>query len=542
MEGIKDHLFKETLNLLKQPAKSRSPRDLATLMEATSEIDFFKQMHSDYKTDEVHKECLKCMTLEFFRAGTFVFNYGDVGDSFYIILKGRVSCQVPKSRMAIANYDYEERGAVTPKLPVPTSLKPDILVPCQDEAAQESEESELDTLVTVKLKEDGATFGELALLTGQPRSAAVQCTENSWIAKLSRDDFLRILKDHEEKKLTELVAFLKSLKPFQKWTKYSLVKLAYLFETRLFKFNQVVYRCNDPAEQIFIVRSGEFKFSCPVVEDRETQLHLRFKQAVKRTNLQMFIKGPSEIFGEDDIIEKRNRLLTCQCASFVGEVLVMDKLDFVKRLQGVFTEVLSERHQLEEEWKSRRVQKLMTIEVFKKMIAGKDRGDERQESVSTAYGRRRLDRKEKRPASVALGSARAAKLNATTGAGLFKTEIFSIGEALNATIPAIPKLNTYSISPKELRLASELQPLATLTSRSKNSNRPPPNFFASPAEAVIKRYKFRPLITRQAGRRTGQGTTPLNQSLQLTQRETYRKGRHISEGRDTEVLPRDLGV
>jgi CRP-like cAMP-binding protein len=538
MESIKDHLFKETVNLLKQPASSRSPRDLTILMEATSGIDFFKQMHSDYKTDEVHRECLKCMTLEFFPAGAFVFNFGDVGDSFYIILKGRVSCQVPKSHMAIANYDYEE-GAVIPqrsRLPVISSLNPDNKGPNASEDAQEYEVCELETSVTFKLKEEGASFGELALLTGQPRSAAVQCTENSWIAKLSREDFLRILKDYEEKKLTELVTFLKSLKPFQRWTRHSLVKLAYLFDSRLFKFNQVVYRCNDPAEQIYIVRSGEFKFSCSIVEHKETPRHLRFRQTVKRTNLQMFIKGPSEIFGEDDVMKNRSRVFTCQCASFVGEVLVMEKQDFTKKLQGVFAEELSERHQLEEMWRERQADQLTAGAGFNKTREARARRDEREGAVSTALGRKRLSRLEKRPASVAFGAAKAAKSSDTYGAGFFKTELADIGEALNVTIAAIPKLNTFSISPKELRLGTELRPMATFPSRSRNSSRPPPNFFVNPAEAVIKRYRFRPLITRQAGRRISQVSSPLNQSLQLTQRENQRRVRQVSQGKHTTVL------
>lgn len=55
-------------------------------------IPFFKQKKEIKEAD--YKELVQGFTLQKLKKGSIVFNYGDDGDQFYIILKGAVTVQV----------------------------------------------------------------------------------------------------------------------------------------------------------------------------------------------------------------------------------------------------------------------------------------------------------------------------------------------------------------------------------------------------------------------------------------------------------------
>lgn len=50
----------------------------------------------------------------------------------------------------------------------------------------------------VKELGDGSAFGELALLNNKPRLATIKCLKETYVATLSKENFNKILKEHEE--------------------------------------------------------------------------------------------------------------------------------------------------------------------------------------------------------------------------------------------------------------------------------------------------------------------------------------------------------
>lgn len=525
MEGIKDHLFKEMIRLLRLPPENRTPRDIATLMEATSEVGFFKQMATDYKTDEVHRECSKCMTLQLFRKGQYIFNYGDAGDSFYIVLRGLISIQLPKSMLSA------ER----------TSPSGDDKPPEQDEGArrQLDTEPELPTMIQVKEKGDGTAFGELALLTGQHRTASIQCLEESWIAKLSREDFVRILKGYEERKIVEMVKFLKSLGVFNNWTKLSLIKITYMFETRRYKHSQLVYRSGDSADHVFIIKSGEFKFTY-VVEDEVIEGHSRFRRCVPKKHLQMFIKGPTELFGDDDVIKGTARSLTCVCASLEGEVLVIEKNDFLKRLHVPLTwDFLKERHRTEEVWKATRIEKLKRTDgLMKRMtqiqhVASSDRAIGRT-------SRNGLHKFATENSRLGLESPDISKLTdlQSKAPSFFKTEVDEsfYSDEMISPLSTIDQPGLTIDKPKNpLKTGSLPKTPFKIRFASRASKRPPPNFYVNPTEAVRSRYKFRHLITG----RVEETMSPLDRSFY--RKFVNKRGKSMTDEKRSPMQPIGFG-
>jgi CRP/FNR family transcriptional regulator len=101
--------------------------------------------------DEAHVRRLGVLLRERrFRKGEVIFNQGDVGDSLYVIVSGRV-------RIYLASPDGRE--------------------------------------VTIRILEQDTSFGELAVLDRAPRSASALALDDTCTLVLYRDDFMRLLSD-----------------------------------------------------------------------------------------------------------------------------------------------------------------------------------------------------------------------------------------------------------------------------------------------------------------------------------------------------------
>jgi len=113
------------------------------------------------------------MRHEDFKEHEKVFEEGDFGDKFYIVLSGRVTVY---------------KG-------VPT---------------------EIGTSIQRRLVDlnQGDSFGELALESNQPRLASVTATQDSILVTLSRDEYQKIISSLSQFKLQEIVSFYKNLPLF----------------------------------------------------------------------------------------------------------------------------------------------------------------------------------------------------------------------------------------------------------------------------------------------------------------------------------------
>jgi CRP/FNR family cyclic AMP-dependent transcriptional regulator len=120
-------------------ARRKSREDL----EVMARIPLFKDF-DDVELDEVARIAIK----EKFRAGDIVFNEGDKGDKFYIILQGSVD--------------------VTKRI----------------------SDNETQTLVTLK---PGDYFGEMSLIDEAPRSAGIRAKEDLTLLSISRHDLELLL-------------------------------------------------------------------------------------------------------------------------------------------------------------------------------------------------------------------------------------------------------------------------------------------------------------------------------------------------------------
>lgn len=84
----------------------------------------------------------------------------------------------------------------------------------------------------IAILQANATFGELALIENKARAASIQCAEDCFFAVLNKDDYNKVFKKIEKKRMNEKIAFLKSIPYFSKWTNMALSKFTYYFTSK----------------------------------------------------------------------------------------------------------------------------------------------------------------------------------------------------------------------------------------------------------------------------------------------------------------------
>lgn len=146
------------IEILKKEPDDRAPKDISHLLKNTANVTFFTQ-----ESPEVHEQCLRYMTYTHIPKNFNVFNAGEVGTTFYVLLKGSVSVN--------------------------------ILVPLDKGNPNEKIWRE------VRVLESGAAFGELALINNKPRAATIRCREDCHFAVLEKEYYNTILSNIFELKL-----------------------------------------------------------------------------------------------------------------------------------------------------------------------------------------------------------------------------------------------------------------------------------------------------------------------------------------------------
>lgn len=421
----------EAISILKITPNERRQPQLLKLMYATRNIMFFKQITEEQKSDKVHAACCQALTYRNYDTNDIVFNFRDEGTFFGVILKGKVRVLVPSYDNSLSSYQEKYLNAKE-KDSEPEKLNHQILLtkvlvprklPEISKSATRLGVSDSGDKLTPRLRKEknassknscvmlnkeetshrnslrhdspppqpiddgyipgfleinklglGSCFGELSLLTDARRAATIQCMEPTTIAILNKEDYIKTLGGLQERQINDKVDFLHSLKPFQRWSKLSLMKLSYHFSVKNIKRGQVLYKEGDPANYVYFIKAGEFKFTKNM--RIETPLEMtppdispprRNIFNKKSSELQILIKGPGEMLGHDEILDKSSvRISTCSCISFNAELYSISDKDFLKRIPDPGTwEYINNTYSLQNDWKKKRLSNLREIEEYK---------------------------------------------------------------------------------------------------------------------------------------------------------------------------------
>lgn len=86
------------IKILKKPSHRRTDHDLQQLIPFMKDIKFFQERAAQIKNQD-YPDVVQSLQHEEFDDGEYVMHWGELGDKFYIILKGQVKVLVPTPRI-----------------------------------------------------------------------------------------------------------------------------------------------------------------------------------------------------------------------------------------------------------------------------------------------------------------------------------------------------------------------------------------------------------------------------------------------------------
>ena len=318
----------DIFSILQIHPQNRSSQYIDYLMKHTQNVQFFKNLSSEDNVHDIHRECCKAMTLEEYSTDEIIFNFGDKGDKFYIILSGSVTVKIPSNKTFVVNqetmsrieetlldlidspdisndnelaFDRKPKSILYLTSNVPKFLKSlnsnqgfsemDLneeernlvnllrsktqtelksIIKSAKESGSDKYEIEICDFHEIGILFAGSAFGELALISDKPRSASIQARERCAFLVLNKNDFKKILGVLSENKLSSIIKFLQSIQYFHNWSKTALTKISYYLEPVKLKKNQPIYRENEPVEGVYFIRDGEVIIEKKIVTKSET--------------------------------------------------------------------------------------------------------------------------------------------------------------------------------------------------------------------------------------------------------------------------------
>jgi len=246
-----------------------------------------------------------------------IFNFGDFGDQFYIILEGKVSVRVPKvvkhrqelfkfilqniefidlenpNNLRINEFNEISEGLLDQqhymmldklKLENKANLNFNYYMNyyfkhcvslrsyCTDKS-KSKKNYELNIFQEVVVLSNGACFGELALMNSKPRAATIVALSPTHTSYLVKRDYKAIIGKAMKKNIDSIKDFLKQICSLQHLTNNTLQKLSYYIKEVKTPRGQVVFKEGEPVDGIYLVRDGEYEKTKVYQRDLGTKIH-----------------------------------------------------------------------------------------------------------------------------------------------------------------------------------------------------------------------------------------------------------------------------
>ena len=368
MSVISESELRELIQLMHILPHKRSVREIAQIARLISNVSFF----SNYQ-EAVKEACCRLMKYAEYPAGSFVFRKGDPGDSFCIILRGKVGVLIPATALSTPTLAMARRQSTRGLEPqnkknallsralfaVKTlkAFKKEEKDEQKDSSLPKAPQDEENGQVEVSELGPGKCFGELALLQDSARSASILCKAPTILAILTKGNFNLVLKEEQARRLNEKISFIHAMPAFQSWSRLDLSKLTYYLKEKTYKRWNRVYEEGEAAEEAYIVLEGQFRL---------TKAWKVEGQGRYSSQLQLVIKGQGELFGESDLLSDQSRALTCTCESTTGRLWCIGKFDFLRRVQNAETwSYIYRKTEVQKRWLTARMDALLDVETFK---------------------------------------------------------------------------------------------------------------------------------------------------------------------------------
>mmetsp|Transcript_107606 Transcript_107606/g.304204 ORF Transcript_107606/g.304204 Transcript_107606/m.304204 type:complete len:797 (+) Transcript_107606:79-2469(+) len=211
------------------PPEARTDDHIDDILNFVKDVAFFSKLNELQQ----HGLC-RAMTLEVFNRGDNVFEMGQPGEKFYIILTGGVGVQLPLGN-ACPNGLHSPENCNCPNQQFETAV----------------------------FLEKGMGFGELALQSDQPRSATISASEWTELLVTKRADYEKYAGELHRQFIEQRVKFLRRCPRIEDALKCGLISpqdiaaMANCLCEASLSGNALVCRQGDLVDRMIFVRSGQ---------------------------------------------------------------------------------------------------------------------------------------------------------------------------------------------------------------------------------------------------------------------------------------------
>ena len=247
--------FEKLAELLKIPPGRRTGGDCHEIMSILLKVSsFFQTMDK-----KLHNDICQVAKYKKLDSNSIVFEQGEEGDAFFIIIRGRVSIHV-SSNVALDSQSKAEKE--------------------EKDAALASSGLDITSKYGqyVKVLTGGHSFGELALLHGKPRTGTIITQEETEFLVIMKEDYDRILQRMQSVELENHVKFLRNFPVMKHWPTSRLVRLAYCFNQIEVEKGTILLDQGEPVHEaslMYVIDSGG------VLVTRKSEVDLKRISTVK---------------------------------------------------------------------------------------------------------------------------------------------------------------------------------------------------------------------------------------------------------------------
>ncbi|KAL4503019.1 hypothetical protein ABPG72_014248 [Tetrahymena utriculariae] len=301
--------------------KNRPKNNIETniMFDLIENLPFFKNNKEVLSQSATTKELLQSLKLEYFQKNEILFSKGDIGNTFYIILSGSAYCLLEMQKLE-QNPKIKEEGSKKKIL-----FNFDLTTNPTFDQEQAALKQILPNMNMVKIFLPGESFGEIALITSQPRTATLILRQDSYLMTLSKEAYNKILGQYDQIILRDRKKFLMYFQCFKYHNYSKLLSLLHFMKIQVFNKKHVLYKEGDKPDHIYFIKQGEVEISKQYdldkeIEEKDTSLELQQWRTQRKAQIyklnkvqqikdkieslfqiQVVILGQNNFFGEEDI-------------------------------------------------------------------------------------------------------------------------------------------------------------------------------------------------------------------------------------------------
>ncbi|KAJ3234437.1 Rap guanine nucleotide exchange factor 4 [Chytriomyces hyalinus] len=261
------------MNAVRKMSFERSKGEIEAIFSVARQVAAFEKLG-----DNRLRQLCKVITYSRLDKDSLVFKQGDPGTIWFVIIAGLVSVSISKT-------------------------------------------GNLADSVLVRQVGGGEGFGQIALMTDQPRTATIITAAPTEMFKIEKSDYMKIIQAAQDAESKETLVFFKLLPIFLTWNHAALCNLSYNANCKVILESKVIYEAGKPDRFLYFVKKGTVSAIKHAVTSKGAHIPI-VVGILKR----------GQYFGEEAVLSEFEKA-PMQCTMVAGDLTHWDQHQ-IKRFLG----------------------------------------------------------------------------------------------------------------------------------------------------------------------------------------------------------------